>query len=1839
MKYFCRLAGLSIFIIYVIFCYNVSAENMPFSVFYDDFTGYSEQNSAYGVSNIITSYRNSGTEKIIAANPITKAKWILSKYWAGDTSVSLPGGAYVDPISQKLAVRDGGYKGTAVNLDLGSIDTSGICEIQFELSTNKSMAMGLNLFISSDDKTFYSFGINGSNAAYVYGGIVNTPYIVKYSAGTPSVITPTETSSFSHDTGFAQCSIKLNGDSITFTVKNTVSNWTYTIKDSQQLNIKTSYKYLCGAFCVGSASTDGTGYITNINLLVNKDITYTETTYTKTFLDDFSSYTSTPYNSAANALAYDGTARVVATHSSGANWCLSAVNIGRSLEAPAYTWIEAANSRLVLTSSQGYPQAVNLDLSPVAGISEIESLSFTVAKNGYAMTGTTMFISSDEKTYYQFGFSGSEGTVYGLSKYTPFVAKIVNNATPSVSSNTLYYDTAAWASGDIPAQWEIQVNGNVLTWTVIGATGKTWSGTLTDSYIAVRSNWKYPMALFARTSWNNTASVSDVNMTYTVKPVTNLNDAENTVEEYFDTYSSYAGVENAITFINGTSQLMATHSSGANWIASGVNVGLFNGNTGKAYFDSATQSIVLSHGTGRLQTVNLELSADANTYDIKELSFDVKKNGYESTGMNMFISRDEKTYYEFAFAGSENYHYGLPEYTPYVAKVVNGTNTKLYNDAVFWWSASDIPANWTIKVDGNLVSWTVTGASGKMWSGSFTDTDATEGSNWQYPCAVAARSSWNNVSAIGNVTFKVKSKKALRYFNEDFTTYTDSDYYGTINNAAVYSAGGTPVASGDGYSWILSENVISYNKQGKAWIDLSNSLGVYDTMVRMTAVNLYFNDEQPKELYSLSFDVARYSSKSSGMNLFISSYENTYYSFGINGSENNYAVGGVANIPYVFTNNGGTITVISPAADLGWTVADTAKVHCDISVSGTVITCLFTTITGKTWTFSFDDSEQLSLINSDYKYLCAAYNRAGGTGKDYALFSNINIICATDMLPRAYNKKVYSNFALQYISDRAVNTGNNEEIKSTMGVNLQNVIVDTGLAKVNVNEDNVLTRDVEELLGVQCEFFSISNDNYDYFYDSDGNLREDYIEYAQTCAPIPSYRFGGTSSDLVNFINTIGTLDERKASEFIVNIDNMNLRPAGVLKMGLVEWMKVAYANNPDASFILCVSYLTTSAEDAGKLAEFLFGDVTTEWGAKRLQYLGRAEPVNVEYFELGNEIACYEEEGYSLNDIQRYIDCSIAMINAIKAVNSSAKFMACGANNMWGGRINYWRNWTYNIAPLLEYVDAMSHHPYYYGHSAEYMMYFARQMKEDCDTIVAQNDFRDENGSLKDIKIVSTEHARYASFDETSTWFSALGTSYFLAMTGKSDYMDGAYYHNIWGHRMWAFHVYADGSFYKSPTEKVYEAYSSAIKDMVVESNVNIFGGSSTNGDGLYSSDLSTLVNVIASKASDDDTALYLVLTNRAPYTNVNVNFSFNNAYTLAEETVVRSANIYTLTYNEACEELTTLVTNQKNIPNFTSYLLPNASVVVLKLLYQAPAGVNTIEDDFDYTNTAELSGQNAPQIVASDSQTNWSTSSVHRGYGTAKVYTSIMSSSTRTYYGSAAVFNNALQIKSCLGNAMVVNYDSGDLIGENNRILQISFDVTNDSYSSGGIRLFISADEATYCEPVSTLTGKVHWVIIIDGTNASWKATANQYTQSGTFEIPNSYKYLLAFYNKAVNNSYTTWIGSSYLTGVGYGAAVFDNLEITYSGNQTISYITDSSGVTVTILPQLYTANEINVWTAFYDDDNKLIQLVMTDIDKSKETQSFTLEKPESYGIGKIFVWDGIALIKPIDKILYIR
>ncbi|MBE5040713.1 S-layer homology domain-containing protein [Ructibacterium gallinarum] len=495
---------------------------------------------------------------------------------------------------------------------------------------------------------------------------------------------------------------------------------------------------------------------------------------------------------------------------------------------------------------------------------------------------------------------------------------------------------------------------------------------------------------------------------------------------------------------------------------------------------------------------------------------------------------------------------------------------------------------------------------------------------------------------------------------------------------------------------------------------------------------------------------------------------------------------------------------------------------------------------------------------------------------------------------------------------------------------------------------------VEENLGVQCEYV----DMYDWFYEG-GVFKPEIVDQLKGMAPIPCWRIGGTASSRVNLLDTLGPVEDRGGTapieENMISYEPKVTVNSEIRRLGFGELVQLAYINNPETSFVPCITPWYMSEEDLRSFMAFCYDEKDeSEWGRLRVEYYGIEEPIKIFYWELGNEIE-YLRPYPNQKRMDWYKDVAVRLAKVIKEVNPDAKVMFCGPTAPWGIGDTY-RQWVDEISYVLApYVDAMSWHGYYDGNSQEMLLGFCKDMKSIIDENVAELDLRDENGNLKDIKISCTEHARWTSgtrLKRSSTFEAASSVMHYLNLTFQTPWWDGNNYHGVLGQTSgidcpdWAYWIYnPEHGVFPSPIEKVYRMYHDAMGDRVIFTDWHwIEDGVEPRWNSTYGYTVDPTPNsqgIIAEKSesfsvnamANGTDELILLLTNKNADDVIDIEFDLPHNFTLVEEMQVVAPNPLTYSYDAESAELTQYIKTEKNEPNFTSYQLRGNGLVALRL------------------------------------------------------------------------------------------------------------------------------------------------------------------------------------------------------------------------------------------------------------------------------------------------------------------
>ena len=663
--------------------------------------------------------------------------------------------------------------------------------------------------------------------------------------------------------------------------------------------------------------------------------------------------------------------------------------------------------------------------------------------------------------------------------------------------------------------------------------------------------------------------------------------------------------------------------------------------------------------------------------------------------------------------------------------------------------------------------------------------------------------------------------------------------------------------------------------------------------------------------------------------------------------------------------------------------------------------------------------------------------------------------------------------------------------------------------------------------------------------------------------------------------------------------------------------INAALANNPNATFNLCISPYTTTPDEVAQLISILTGADSSY----RLQYGLPEAPINIEYIELGNELEHMNDYNKSAEFSVWYGERIPAYIAAIEAAAPSVKIIANGMTCPWVGEssYNFWLDMITAVRTvnadtsyrIVDHIDAISFHPYYcYGNAGTDSL---------LDVAGNKKAYLDNKAPGNNVKFCITEHGTGWRRDdgvfgsrETSNFKSALINSASISMAVQRDYIEPALYNhgaygNLWGR--------IDNSNLITPLGETYsflqeEWNSNTLVDTTVSVTDDVVG---------------TYQNYFtASTVQKSANEIKIILTNAADYRSVNTTFDLPSNYTLVNEKILTAPNPFTATFNANCEDLVTATSNDVEVENFSSYTVPASSIVVLTL--NAPDGTTKFVENFDYANTSVTASDAAQTVATNANGAKWVTSATNNGYVAADYEITYEDT-----YGTASIANTALVIANTAvrDKATSVNWDISAVSEKPSAISEISFTVTG---ANGGVKLFTDANEASkldFSNNAVGLSGTVNWTITIADGTLTWTATGTD-TKSGTIAV------------KDADMTGYTYLASAYLNSGAAESASFDNFAFRYGASEEpvlegITYVDNTSTIDITVNPSVYGMTSARVFVGYYDSYGVLVG-VNTSL-ATVDGAVFNSTKPAtSYATAKIFVWNN-ALQSPLAQAIPVQ
>lgn len=521
---------------------------------------------------------------------------------------------------------------------------------------------------------------------------------------------------------------------------------------------------------------------------------------------------------------------------------------------------------------------------------------------------------------------------------------------------------------------------------------------------------------------------------------------------------------------------------------------------------------------------------------------------------------------------------------------------------------------------------------------------------------------------------------------------------------------------------------------------------------------------------------------------------------------------------------------------------------------------------------------------------------------------------------------------VQYFND-----GNYEKINEFIYDDQTGKIDYTAQCDINVHDTAPLWEASNLMLG-NCTGVVFQFDDV-FFKGSNGTeLSEEYKEFAPKMAKYPIMRLGFGNN--ANMLKMIGPVEQRTAGECVLSdadretytaVEGRSLAPERMAKTGPLEMIAGAEAMNPDIAFTLILSYQFATPEDNVNLLRFLMDDPKDSvWGALRAEY-GHPKPVNVHSLELGNEVYIRRDYGEEENNrqVELYVRKFKEHADAISEYNPNIGLSIClmcmdgDAHRVWNEPI------IEQLGPyIMEKYDEnnrwVSLHHYYSGYE---MAYTQNRIQVTIDSL---NKILGENHHVRGL---FSEHGKWASdYVAPTTLESGLATCQFLNRMFQWDYLTSyaAHFFNWHSSNLWnTFRRGPDGALVTSGPDAMYHVYIDNMGDRVFRSDVQTLDDSEI-GD---INSTRQLYSVCAMGKGDKE--LKLIMANRAPNTDIELKFNFDsgNSYTLIGEDILTAPNEFSFPYSAETQDVITRTTNTKNEPNFTSYKMPNKSMIVLTL------------------------------------------------------------------------------------------------------------------------------------------------------------------------------------------------------------------------------------------------------------------------------------------------------------------
>jgi alpha-L-arabinofuranosidase len=262
--------------------------------------------------------------------------------------------------------------------------------------------------------------------------------------------------------------------------------------------------------------------------------------------------------------------------------------------------------------------------------------------------------------------------------------------------------------------------------------------------------------------------------------------------------------------------------------------------------------------------------------------------------------------------------------------------------------------------------------------------------------------------------------------------------------------------------------------------------------------------------------------------------------------------------------------------------------------------------------------------------------------------------------------------------------------------------------QLNIYENEIVQKASADLFGINNEWGAGIMSDQD---PSEERLPtdEDTKDFRETMKEfglkMPLNRMAGFSSQEFKWKYAIGPLSERIPQA---------RGGGGKFKFGPLEWAKTVLDVDPDAKFAITFNFYMDTPQDHADFVEFLTGDPGNDrngginWAAKRVEY-GMKEPLNVAFWEMGNELDLKAHIREIFNNVDEYVKYVRETVELIREINPDAPLCVMALTNPWtekrleDGTVfsspDNWRKWhieMFKDEVIRENVDYIAYHSYY---------------------------------------------------------------------------------------------------------------------------------------------------------------------------------------------------------------------------------------------------------------------------------------------------------------------------------------------------------------------------------------------------------------------------------------------------------------------------------------------------------------------------------------------------------------